>query len=96
VKRRLKALKRLQFESTKVEAKFYEEYHALEMKYQSLYQPFREKVLTLLKLFLAKIEALWLLIGHMIAAIFRPNNLGNQMVLIVSQVDLIITLVSIN
>jgi len=45
VKRRLKALKRLQFESTKVEAKFYEEYHALEMKYQSLYQPFREKVL---------------------------------------------------
>jgi nucleosome assembly protein 1-like 1 len=44
VKRRLKALKRLQFESTKVEAKFYEEYHALEMKYQSLYQPFREKV----------------------------------------------------
>lgn len=46
MKRRLKALKRLQFESTKVEAKFYEEYHALEMKYQSLYQPFREKVFT--------------------------------------------------
>jgi hypothetical protein len=44
VKRRLKALKRLQFESTKIEAKFYEEYHALEMKYLSLYQPLRDKV----------------------------------------------------
>ncbi|XP_059479965.1 nucleosome assembly protein 1-like 1-A [Neocloeon triangulifer] len=43
VKRRLKALKRLQFESTKVEAQFYQEYHELEMKYQSLYQPFRDK-----------------------------------------------------
>ena len=43
VKRRLKALKRLQFESTKIEAKFYEEYHALEMKYQSMYQPQRDK-----------------------------------------------------
>lgn len=44
VKRRLKALKRLQYETTKIEAKFYEEYHALEMKYQAMYQPFRDKV----------------------------------------------------
>ncbi|KAF4522087.1 hypothetical protein B566_EDAN004072 [Ephemera danica] len=43
VKRRLKALKRLQFETTKIEAKFYEEYHSLEMKYLSLYQPLREQ-----------------------------------------------------
>ncbi|CAB3388211.1 Hypothetical predicted protein [Cloeon dipterum] len=43
VKRRLKALKRLQFEATKVEAQFYQEYHELEMKYEALYQPFRDK-----------------------------------------------------
>jgi hypothetical protein len=39
VKRRLKALKKLQFEATKVEAKFYEEIHELECKYHELYTP---------------------------------------------------------
>jgi nucleosome assembly protein 1-like 1 len=43
VKRRLKALKKLQLETTKIEAKFYEEVHALECKYAALYQPFHEK-----------------------------------------------------
>jgi len=43
VKRRLKALKNLQLETTKVEAEFFKEVHALECKYQARYQPFYEK-----------------------------------------------------
>ncbi|XP_059080421.1 nucleosome assembly protein 1-like 1-B [Tigriopus californicus] len=43
VKRRLKALKKIQFETTKIEAKFYEEIHQLECKYHNLYSPFYEK-----------------------------------------------------
>ena len=43
VKRRLKALKKLQFEATKIEAKFYEEIHALEVKYHEQYVPLYEK-----------------------------------------------------
>lgn len=43
VKRRLKALKRLQSEANKVESKFYEEVHELERKYASLYEPFFER-----------------------------------------------------
>lgn len=43
VKRRLKALKKLQFEATNIEAKFYEEIHQLEMKYHKLYEPLYEK-----------------------------------------------------
>merc|ERR1719220_3271712 len=39
VKRRLKALKRIQLESTKIEAKFYEEVHKLECKYHDMYKP---------------------------------------------------------
>lgn len=40
VKRRLKALKRLQAEVNKVESKFYEEVHELEQKYAAQYEPF--------------------------------------------------------
>ncbi|XP_013785551.1 nucleosome assembly protein 1-like 1-B [Limulus polyphemus] len=43
VKRRIKALKNLQLECTRLEAKFYEEVHALECKYADLYMPFFEK-----------------------------------------------------
>ena len=43
VKRRLKALKKIQHESSKIEAKFYEEVHKLECKYQDMYQPLHEK-----------------------------------------------------
>ena len=43
VKRRLKALKKLQLEATKIEAKFYEEIHALECKYHELYSPLYTK-----------------------------------------------------
>lgn len=39
VKRRLKALKKLQFESTKVEAEFYREVHKLECVYAARYEP---------------------------------------------------------
>merc|ERR1719384_2105901 len=39
VKRRLNALKRIQLESTKIEAKFYEEVHKLECKYHEMYKP---------------------------------------------------------
>merc|ERR1712062_897322 len=39
VKRRLKSLKRIQLESTKIEAKFYEEVHKLECKYHEMYKP---------------------------------------------------------
>merc|ERR1712113_1042461 len=49
VKRRLKALKRIQLESTKIEAKFYEEVHKLECKYHELYQPLYQKRSTITK-----------------------------------------------
>jgi len=39
VKRRVKALKKLQVESLKIEAKFFEEIHELETKYHELYKP---------------------------------------------------------
>lgn len=44
VKRRLKALKKLQFEMIKIESKFYEEVHDLECKYAAQYQPLYERV----------------------------------------------------
>jgi len=43
VKRRLKSLKKLQLEATKIEAKFYEEVHDLECKYHKLYLPLYSK-----------------------------------------------------
>jgi len=43
VQRRLKALKKIQFETTKMEAKFWEEVHKLECKYHQLYTPLYEK-----------------------------------------------------
>ena len=43
VKRRLKALKKIQLEATKIEAKFYEEVHQLEIKYHDLYKPLYEQ-----------------------------------------------------
>merc|ERR1719158_1998279 len=49
VKRRLKALKKIQLESTKIEAKFYEEVHKLECKYHELYQPLYQKRSTITK-----------------------------------------------
>jgi len=43
VKRRLKSLKKIQLESTKIEAKFYEEVHKLECKYHEMYEPLYEQ-----------------------------------------------------
>jgi nucleosome assembly protein 1-like 1 len=43
VKRRVKALKKLQVETLKVEAKLNEEVHALECKYASLFEPLQKK-----------------------------------------------------
>ncbi|XP_035672497.1 nucleosome assembly protein 1-like 1 isoform X2 [Branchiostoma floridae] len=43
VKRRIKALKNLQVQCTKIEAKFYEEVHQLECKYAKQYQPLFER-----------------------------------------------------
>lgn len=43
VKRRLKALKKLQSEAIAVESKFFEELHGLECKYETLYKPYMEK-----------------------------------------------------
>ncbi|KAK2173521.1 hypothetical protein NP493_870g02027 [Ridgeia piscesae] len=43
VKRRIKALKKLQFEMIKIESTFYEEVHALECKYATKYTPLVEK-----------------------------------------------------
>ena len=39
VRRRIKALKRLQFQTQELEAEFYLEVQKLEAKYQKLYQP---------------------------------------------------------
>jgi len=49
VRRRIKALKKLQLEATKIEAKFYEEVHQLECKYHELYTPIYEKRTTITK-----------------------------------------------
>jgi len=43
VKRRIKSLKKIQLEATKIEAQFYEEVHNLECKYHTLYQPLYSK-----------------------------------------------------
>lgn len=43
VKRRIKALKKVQFEATKIEADFYKEVHELECKYAAKYAPLFEK-----------------------------------------------------
>lgn len=43
VRRRIKSLKKLQLETTKIEAKFYEEVHQLECKYHDHYTPLYEK-----------------------------------------------------
>lgn len=43
VKRRVNALKNIQFECAKLEGKFYEEAHELEMKYSELFKPLYEK-----------------------------------------------------
>lgn len=43
VKRRIKALKKLQLEATKIEAAFFQEINALECKYAKFYQPLYEK-----------------------------------------------------
>lgn len=45
VKRRIKALKKLQLETANIEAKFYQEVHELECKYHNLYYPLYEKVI---------------------------------------------------
>ena len=44
VKRRIKALKRLQSDTNKVESKFYEEVHELEQKYAAQYEKFFHRV----------------------------------------------------
>lgn len=43
IKRKIKALKKLQLEATNIEAKFFAEVHALECKYHKLYVPMYEK-----------------------------------------------------
>lgn len=43
VRRRIKALKKLQLETLNVESKFYQELHELEAKYHKICAPFYEK-----------------------------------------------------
>ena len=45
VRRRIKALKKLQYNMVKLESKFYEEVHQLECKYADLYAPILEQVI---------------------------------------------------
>lgn len=47
VKRRVKALKKLQLEATNIEAKFFKEVHDLECKYHKLYVPLTRSVILL-------------------------------------------------
>lgn len=44
VRRRIRALRSLQKQFVETEAKFYNEVHALECKYEKLYKPLFEKV----------------------------------------------------
>ena len=43
MQKKINALKNVQLEMTKVEAKFYDELHELEYKFSKLYEPFFEK-----------------------------------------------------
>ena len=43
MRRRIKALKRLQFKTTELEARFYLDVQELEARYQKLYQPFYDQ-----------------------------------------------------
>ena len=45
VRRRIKALQKLQYNMVKLESKFYEEVHQLESKYADLYAPILEQVI---------------------------------------------------
>lgn len=47
VKRRIKALKKLQLDATNIEAKFFKEVHDLECKYHNFYLPLYEKRTTI-------------------------------------------------
>merc|ERR1712142_259838 len=49
VKKRLKALKKIQFEATKIEAQFYEEVHQLECKYHTKLEPLYGKRVNITK-----------------------------------------------
>jgi len=49
VKKRLKALKKIQFEATKIEAQFYEEVHQLECKYHTKLEPLYSKRVNITK-----------------------------------------------
>lgn len=49
VQRRIKALKKIQFDTTTIEAEFFKEVHALECKYQVRYEPLFEKRATITK-----------------------------------------------
>jgi len=49
VKKRIKALKKIQLESTKIEAEFYKEVHALECRYHEKYTPLYSKRSTITK-----------------------------------------------
>ena len=49
VKKRLKALKKIQFEATKIEAQFYEEVHQLECKYHTKLEPLYDKRVVITK-----------------------------------------------
>merc|ERR1719186_1201869 len=49
VKKRIKALKKIQLEATKIEAQFYEEVHLLECKYHEKFGPLYAKRATITK-----------------------------------------------
>merc|ERR1719341_1210239 len=49
VKKRIKALKKIQLEATKIEAQFYEEVHLLECKYHEKFGPLYTKRATITK-----------------------------------------------
>merc|ERR1711872_703054 len=49
VKKRIKALKKIQLEATKIEAQFYEEVHLLECKYHTKFEPLYAKRSTITK-----------------------------------------------
>ena len=51
MKRRLKALKKLQFQMIEIESKFYEEVHELECKYAAKYAPLFDRVCIIIMYF---------------------------------------------
>jgi Nucleosome assembly protein (NAP) len=79
VKRRIRALKKLQAELLKLESSFYAEVHELECKYAILYGPLHEKVSSVncAHILLPEIFTGWSMTGHLLYSLTTVGLTGS-------------------